>query len=155
MGVILQSLSLVGISICRIVNQRLLAVLITQSLEESAGHIVEFNDRNILSLCHSSHGIRIILMSLQNLAMGSLIEEATLSRSYEDDVATLLADLIDEFLQIEREIIPSTTACILLLLVVVSELTNHVVALLHHRQHLVQTVGSKEGTCCQSAFGMV
>ena len=94
-------------------------------------------------------------MSLQNLAMGNLIEEATLSRSYEDDVATLLADLIDEFLQIEREIIPSTTACILLLLVVVSELTNHVVALLHHRQHLVQTVGSKEGTCCQSAFGMV
>ena len=35
-GVILQSLRLVWISICRIVNQRLLAVLITQSLEESA-----------------------------------------------------------------------------------------------------------------------
>ena len=94
-------------------------------------------------------------MSLQNLAMGSLIEEATLSRSYEDDVATLLADLIDEFLQIEREIIPSTTACILLLLVVVSELTDDIIALLHHRQYLVQTVGCEERTCSQSAFGMV
>ena len=154
-GVILQSLSLVGISICRIVNQRLLAVLITQSLEEGTGHIVEFDDRNILSLSHSSHGIRIILMSLLNLAMGSLIEEATLGRSYEDDVATLLAYLVDEFLQIIREVIPGTTARILLLLVIMTELTNHIVALLHHRQHLVQTVGSKEGTCCQSAFGMV
>ncbi len=48
-GVILQSLRLVGISICRIVNQRLLTVLITQSLEESTGHIVKFDDRNILS----------------------------------------------------------------------------------------------------------
>jgi beta-galactosidase len=63
--------------------------------------------------------------------------------------------IIDELLQIIREVIPGTTACRLLLLVVMSELTNHVVALLHHRQHLVQTVGSKEGTCCQSAFGMV
>jgi hypothetical protein len=53
-------------------------------------------------------------MSLLNLAMGSLIEEATLSRSYEDDVATLLADLIDELLQIIREVIPGTTACRLL-----------------------------------------
>ena len=136
-------------------NQRLLTVLIPQGLEEGTGHIVEFDDRNILSLSHSSHGIRIILMSLLNLAMGSLIEEATLSRSYEDDVATLLAYLVDEFLQIIREVIPGTTARILLLLIVMTELTNHVVALLHHRQHLVQTIGGKEGTCSQSAFGMV
>ena len=94
-------------------------------------------------------------MSFLNLAMGSLIEEATLSRSYEDDVATLLANLVDELLQIIREVIPGTTARRLLLLVVVSELTDHVVALLHHRQHLVQTVGSKEGTCGQSALCMV
>ena len=76
-------------------------------------------------------------MSLLNLAMGSLIEEAALGRSYEDDVATLLAYLVDEFLQILREVIPGTTARILLLLIVMTELTNHVVALLHHRQHLV------------------
>ena len=94
-------------------------------------------------------------MSLLNLAMGSLIEEATLSRSYEDDVATLLADLIDELLQIIREVIPGTTACRLLLLVVVSELTDDIIALLHHRQYLVQTVGCEERTCSQSAFGMV
>ncbi len=87
--------------------------------------------------------------------MGSLVKKAALGRSYEDDVATLLAYLVDELLQVVREVIPGTTACRLLLLVVVSELTDHIVALLHHRQHLVQTVGSKEGTCCQSAFGMV
>ena len=94
-------------------------------------------------------------MSLLNLAMGSLVEESALGRSYEDDVATLLAYLVDEFLQVVREIIPGTTARRLLLLVVMTELTNHVVPLLHHRQHLVQTVGGKEGTCRQSALGMV
>ena len=87
--------------------------------------------------------------------MGSLVEHSALGRSYEDDVATILAYLVNEFLQVEREIIPGTTACILLLLVVVSELTNHIIALLHHRQYLVQTVGSEERTCSQSALGMV
>ena len=76
-------------------------------------------------------------MSLLNPAMGSIVKTAALSRSYEDDVATLLANLVDELLQIEREIIPGTTARIFLLLVIMTELTNHVVALLHHRQHLV------------------
>ena len=96
-GVILQSLSLVGISICRIVNQRLLTVLIPQGLEESAGHIVKFYHRHALSLRHSSHGIRIIAMSFLNLAMGSIVKTAALGRSYEDDVATLLAYLVDDF----------------------------------------------------------
>mgnify|MGYP007038458164 CR=1 FL=1 len=97
----------------------------------------------------------IDIMSLLNLAMSSLVEHSALGRSYEDDVATLLANLVDEFLQVVREIIPGTTASRLLLLVVMTELTNHIVALLHHRQHLVQTVGGKEGTGCQSAFSMV
>ena len=94
-------------------------------------------------------------MSFLNLAMGCLVEHSALGRSYEDDVATLLAYLVDEFLQVEREIIPGTTTCILLLLVVMTELTNHIIPLLHHSQHLVQTVGGKEGTCSQSALGMV
>ena len=116
-SVILQSLRLVWISICRIVNQRLLTVLVTQGLEESAGHIVKFYHRHALSLRHSSHGIRIIAMSLLNPAMGSIVKTAALGRSYEDDVAPLLAYLVDKLLQIEREIIPGTTASILLLLV--------------------------------------
>ena len=36
-----------------------------------------------------------------------------------------------------------------------TELTDHVIALLHHRQNLVQTIGSEERTCSQSALCMI
>ena len=116
---------------------------------------MEFNDGHALTLSHSPHRIRVVEVSLLYLAMGSLIEAATLSGSNKNNIGSCCPHAVDESFQSAGEVIPSTITGSFLLLVIMSELTDHVVARLGHREHLVEAMSVKEGTNSQATLGMV
>lgn len=97
----------------------------------------------VLAACHISHGIGIVSMGLHDLGLG-VVEAAALGRCDEDDVAAFLAHEVDVFLEVVLEVVPGAGARAFLFLVVVSELTDDVVAFVHHGQHLVETVACEE-----------
>ena len=105
---------------------------------------MQLYDGHTLALGHSTHSIGIVTVRLLYLAVRGLIEEAALGGSSEEDVTTLLAHLVDEYLEVVGEVVPSTCACKPLLLVVVAKLAHHIVTRFHHGQHFLQTVGGQE-----------
>ncbi len=154
-GVVGQCLGLTREGIGRIMHQRQLAALVAERLEEGARHVVQLYDGHTLALGHGTHGIGIVTVRLLYLAVRSLIEGAALGGSREEDVATLLAHLINEYLEVVGEVVPSTCTCEPLLLVVVTKLAHHIVARLHHSQHFLQTVGGQERAGGEAALRMI
>ena len=134
-----QCLRLVGPRAGRIVHQSLFTVLVAQRLKKRARHVVELDDRHMLTLGHGTHSIGIIAMGLADMQT-TVVECASLRRRDKDNVAALGTHPVYIDFQHIGEIIPGATARRFLLLVVVAELTEHIIARTHHRQNLVETV---------------
>ena len=155
MGVVGESLGLVGECVGRIMHERLLTAFIAECLEEGACHVVQFDNGHIFTACNSAHCVGIVAVGFLYLTMSCLVEGASLSGSDEDDVAALCPHAVDEHLEVLREVIPRTASWLVLLLVVMPKLAEHVVAFLHLLNNLVETPLCDKRTCGKAAFCVI